>query len=138
VPAGLHGVQVLHRSRPGAGGEPTRTLAASNAVPLLVRPIVTVQAVTTADITLSVSPPLFGGQRATVTLQTMPGQSGTVPNVFLQLAPVPRDALPQATVVLPRHGIPNGTWLLRVQVDSVDSQPELVGDVYGAPALTLT
>ena len=138
VPAGLHGVQVLHRSRPGPGGEPERTLAASNAVPLLVRPTVAVQEVTAAEVTLAVAPPLFPGQRATVTLQRMPGQPDPVRNVSIQLAPVPRNAVPQATVALPRAGIPDGTWLLRLQVDGVDSQPELAGDTYGAPALALT
>lgn len=138
VPAGLHGVQVLHRSQPAADGAPARTVAASNALPLLVRPTIAVQAVTPDDITLAVRPPLFPGQRATVTLQTMPGLPDPVRNLSLQLAPVPRDAAPQATVVLPRRDVPDGTWLLRLQVDGVDSQPELVGDTYGAPALTLT
>ena len=137
VPAGLHGVGVLHRSRPGPGGEPARTVATSNTEPLLVRPTVAVQAVTPAEVTLAVHPPLFPGQRATVTLQTMPGQPGPVRHVSLPLTPLPRDAAPQATVVLPRAGIPDGTWLLRLQVDGVDSQPELVGETYGAPELTL-
>jgi hypothetical protein len=137
VPAGLNSVQVLHRSRPDVGGKPARTLAASNVVPLLVRPIITEQAVTSADITLTVQPPLFPGQRATVTLQTMPGQTGPLRTVSLELAPVPRGAAPQASVVMKRQDIPNGTWLLRLQVDGVDSPLELVGDTYGAPTLTL-
>jgi hypothetical protein len=137
VPAGLHAVQVLHRSRPGPGGEPARTVAASNALPLLVRPTVTVQAVTTTEVTLSVHPPLFPGQRGIVTLQSLPGQPEPVRTVSVDLAPVPRGAAPQATVVLAHAGIPDGAWLLRIQVDGADSPAELVGDTYGAPALTL-
>jgi len=94
--------------------------------------------VTPGDITLDMRPPLFPGQRATVTLQAMPGQPDPGPTISLQLVPVARGAPPQATVVLPRPGIPDGTWLLRLQVDGVDSQPELVGETYGAPALVLT
>ena len=74
VSAGLHGVQVLHRARPDVA--PARTVAASNALPLLVRPTVTVDAVTPADFTLALQPPLAAGQRASVTLTTMPGQPG--------------------------------------------------------------
>jgi hypothetical protein len=40
-------------------------------------------------------------------------------------------------VVLPRSDVPDGSWLLSLQVDGAQSVPELVGDTYGAPALTL-
>jgi len=137
VPAGLHGLQVLHRSSPGPGGEPARTVAASNALPLLVRPTVTVQGATATEVTLAVHPPLFPAQRATITLQTVPGQPGPVRTVSVDLVPVPRGAAPQDTMVLARTRVPDGTWLLRLQVDCADSLPELVGDTYGAPELTL-
>lgn len=133
VAAGLYGARVLHRSVPGVA--PARTLAASNALPLLVRPTVTVGAVTPAQFTVTLQPPLAAGQRATVTLTTMPGQPGPPQTVTVRLAPA---TVPQPTLTILRSGIPDGTWLVRVQVDGVDSQPELVGETYGAPALALT
>ncbi|MGE2722348.1 DUF4255 domain-containing protein [Mycolicibacterium celeriflavum] len=133
VAAGLHGAQVLHRSVPGVA--PARTLAASNAVPLLVRPTVTVGAVTPAEFSLTLNPPLAIGQRVSVTLTTLPGQPGPSQAVTVQLAPA---AVAQPTLTIARGGIPNGTWLVRVQVDGVDSHPELVGDTYAEPALALT
>jgi hypothetical protein len=137
VPAGLHSVQVVHRSRPGAAGEPARTVAASNVLPVLLRPEVTVGPVTAAEATLTVSPPLFAGQRATVLLQPVPGGPGPAQTVAVRLAPVPRDSAPQPTVVLDRAAVPDGSWLVRVQVDGAESLLELAGDTYGRPALVL-
>ena len=44
----------------------------------------------------------------------------------------------QPSITLARSGIPDGTWLVTVQVDGVDSQPDVVGETYGEPALALT
>ena len=137
VPAGLHRLQVIHRRPAVAGGEPARALATSNAVPVLVRPDVSVQSTGPAEVTLAVDPPLFAGQRATVTLQSLPGTAGPARTVSIDLLPVLAGSPAQSAVVLPRSDIPDGSWLLSLQVDGAQSVPELVGDTYGAPALTL-
>jgi hypothetical protein len=116
---------------------PERTLAATNALPVLVRPTVTVGAVSATEIRLTVAPPLFPGQRATVVLQTPPGTE-PARTVSVQLAPLPHDAAAQPTVVLDRPAVPDGTWLVRIQVDGADSRLELVGETYGAPELVLS
>jgi hypothetical protein len=146
VPAGLHAVQVQHRSAAGGpGGPPERVVAVSNAVPVQVHPTVTVGAVTPGPggtVTLEIAPPLFPGQRALVQLGRLdPPPPPPAPDVarylVVDLAPVPRDGTPQGTVSIPRAEIPDGHWLVRVQVDGIESVPTLVGDVYGAPALVL-
>lgn len=148
VPAGVHAVQVQLRSVDGGpGGPPERVVATSNAVPVLVHPTVAVGAVTTGPggtITLQLDPPLFPGQRATVELARLdapppppPPAPDVVRHLTVDLAPVPRDGSPQPTATIPRDDVPDGRWLVRVQVDGVESIPELVGDVYAAPALVL-
>jgi hypothetical protein len=134
VSAGLHALHVLHTSAAGPGGvPPARTVASSNTLPLLVRPQVTVAGATASEVTLTVAPPLQEGQRASVVLGRLDGAGE---RAFV-LPPVAADEAPLDTLVLPRAEIPDGRWLVRVQVDGIESLPELVGEVYGAPELTL-
>jgi hypothetical protein len=139
VPAGMHAVQVTHVEPAGPGGIPAaRTIAASNALPLLLRPAVTVTGTTADEVTLTMSPPLVAGQRASIMLDRLPGGAPADPTeVSITLPPVPTTSAPQTAVTLPRVDVPDGTWLVRLRVDGVDSLPELVGETYGAPALTL-
>lgn len=139
VPAGLHGLSVRHRSIAGpAGSPPSRVTAMSNAVPLLVRPTVSVGAVDPTTVTLSVVPSLQAGQRVSVVLGRISGGGPDDPaDVTLVMPPVSAVAAPQTSVVVPRADIPDGTWLVRVQVDGVESLPGIVGETYGSPSLTL-
>jgi hypothetical protein len=112
--------------------------ATSNAVPLLVRPTVSVAAVDATTVTFSVTPPLRGGQRVSVVLGRLSGGSADDPvDVTLVVPPVSAAEAPQPSVVVPRGDIPDGTWLVRVQVDGVESLPGIIGEVYGSPSLTL-
>ncbi|HET6856787.1 MAG TPA: DUF4255 domain-containing protein [Streptomyces sp.] len=124
VPAGVHTARIEHHAADG------RPLACSNAVPVLVRPSVTVGRVA-ASVALTVDPPLRAGQRVTVLLSSLADGAA----LSITLAPV--TAASQRELSLRRSDIPDGHWLVRVQVDGVDSLPELVGDRYAAPALTL-
>lgn len=136
VPAGLHGVRVAHVT-PAAGGAPARVTAGSNALPLLVRPTASVVD-GPPDIVLGVDPPLMPRQRATVLLTRLaPGPAGEPDALAIRLAPLAPDAAPQDRLPLAAGDVPSGDWLVRVQVDGVDSLPDLVGEVYGAPALTV-
>jgi hypothetical protein len=139
VPAGLHALQVVHRTPAGPGGEPpSRIAATSNAVPLLVRPSVEVTNVSATEITLTISPPLQAGQRLTVMLARLEdGAPGEPDAVTLAQPPVTPEEAPQATALIAREDVPDGRWLVRVQVDGADSLPELMGETYDEPAVVL-
>ena len=137
VPAGVHALHVVHRSAPGPGGAPpSRVTARSNAVPVLVRPDVSAIGVTPSELRLTISPPLFAGQRATVTLTPLGGANDPAPLSFT-LAPVPASGEPSPSVVLDREPIADGDWLVRLLVDGADSLPHLDGETYGEPLLRL-
>lgn len=132
VPSGVHPLRVVHRSVPGPGGSPPeRVLAASNVVPVLVRPEITVSGPDAGVVTLAVRPPLRAGQRAVVTLDRLSGDPDSLSFVL------PPGTSTQATVALDAAEIGSGTWLVRIGVDGAESLPELVDDSYGAPAVTV-
>jgi hypothetical protein len=139
VPAGLHALQVVHRTPPGPGGvPPARVAASSNVAPVLVRPSVEVTNVSATDITLTISPPLQAGQRLTVMLGRLEPDGPDEPDaVTLAQPPVAAEDAPQATAQIARADVPDGRWLVRVQVDGADSLPELVGETYDEPAVVL-
>jgi len=136
VPAGLHAVSIRHRAAAGpAGSPPSRITATSNAVPLLLRPEVSAVSTGASTVTLTLAPPLQAGQRVGVQLSRLDDAGSDAPGVVsLVLPPV---TAPSASVPFPRGDVPPGTWLVRVQVDGVDNLPGLIGEMYGAPTLTL-
>ncbi len=136
VPAGLHSVQVLHlapEDEPGVG-PPIRPDGASNALPATVRPTVTRAVPEGTDILVELTPPLFAGQRATVRFSRSTGDPDTVTVV---LPPGALGSPPQPALRVPHCGVPPGTWLVRVQVDGVESLPEPVAQAVGRPAVPL-
>ncbi|MBI4943362.1 MAG: DUF4255 domain-containing protein [Actinobacteria bacterium] len=137
VPAGLHAMAVRHRSLAGpAGTPPARVTATSNSVPLLVRPTVAVGTVDATSATLTVTPPLRAGQKVSVLLTRLDDAGPTATNqLTLVLPPVSSAQAPLPTVTLPRADLLSGTWLVRIQVDGVQSLPGLVGESYGTPNL---
>lgn len=136
VPAGVHALQVVHSSPAGPGGAPpARVVARSNRAPVLVRPRIEVDSVTPTLVNLSVTPPLYPGQRATVTLAQMSDDDPAVLSFPLEV--VAPESAPAATVVLQRDDVPDGDWLVRIGVDGADSLPELDGEVYTRPRLSL-
>ncbi|MDP5181575.1 DUF4255 domain-containing protein [Blastococcus sp. BMG 814] len=145
VPAGLHAVRVVH-IRPGADGEPARIVATSTVRPLLVRPAVTVEAAGSETV-LVLDPPVAPGQQVTVGLTRLvsgppdePDEDEREPEddeVTVRLPRVGPDAGPRARMTLPPAELRAGEWLVRVAVDGVESLPELVGDTYRAPLLTV-
>lgn len=138
VPAGVQAIQVVHRSRPGADGSPSRVVAASNAAPVLVRPDLVVSGPVGGAVTLELSPPLRSGQRASVSLGRLSGGGAGEPDTLsFAVAPVSPGAPARATITLDAADIAAGSWLVRIEVDGAESLPELVGDVYGAPEVTV-
>jgi hypothetical protein len=89
VPAGVQALSVVHRSGAGSGGQPpSRVVARSAAVPVLVRPWLSAGAVVAGKAHFAMSPPLFPGQRATLTLSGLGEPPDRGPVVFA-LDPVP-------------------------------------------------
>jgi len=132
VPAGVHAVSVVHRSAAGPGGQPARVVARSAAVPVLVRPQLSAVGVSGGSARFTVSPPLFPGQRATLTL------SGPGGPVAFALDPVAPGAAPAGAVVVDVTGVGAGEWLARIEVDGAQSLPGLdAGGVYAAPAVSV-
>ena len=123
VPAGLHAVQVLHRARPEPGAAPSRVVAASASLPLTVRPQVAVAAVHPDVVDVTVTPAVRAGQRATLTLARRAGEPGSEALTVSLPAPASGEP-PQDTFAVPRAALANGTWLLRIDVDGVESLPE--------------
>ncbi|MFJ8579379.1 Pvc16 family protein [Micromonospora sp. NPDC093277] len=133
VPAGVHGLQVIHRT-PAGPTTPARVLARSNAVPVLVRPTVSVDTVTADTVTLAVAPPLQARQQASVTLSRLDGFPAML--AFPLQAPTPGQPA-AATVDLDRRDVPDGTWLIRLSIDGAESLPALDDDTYTSPSLVL-
>lgn len=135
VPAGLHPVQVLHLTAqpPGDG---SRVASASNALPATVRPAVTRALSGDAGVLIDLTPPLFPGQQATLLFSRPPGVGGTGPGaVTVVLPPKAPGSPPQSSLRVPPGEVPSGVWLVRVQVDGVDSLPEPVDQPHASPAV---
>ncbi|WP_406224116.1 DUF4255 domain-containing protein [Streptomyces canus] len=139
VPAGLHPVQVLHLTAEEPGdGPPPRVAGASNALPVTVRPTVTRAVSGDTGILLGLTPPLFAGQHATLLFSRPPGTSGAGPGtVTVVLPPKAPGTPPQPSLRVPPGEVPSGAWLVRVQVDGVDSLPEPVDQSHSSPAVPL-
>lgn len=139
VPAGVHGVDVRHRSVPGpAGSPPPRSTAASNRVPVVVHPTVSIGAIDPATVTLPVTPALQPGQEVSVLLTRLVAADPDDPNeLTVLLPPLTAGSAAVHAITLRRADLALGTWLVRVQVDGVQSVPGLVDGVYATPALTL-
>ncbi len=134
VAAGIHGVRVEHvRPSPGPGGPPERIVGVSAAQPLTVYPTVAVEDVTADDVVLRLHPPLTPAQRALVRLDPTAGG----PPLSLGVDPVPADGAPRPTLTLDRSGLPDGDYLVRVEVDGIASIPDRTGDLYTGPLLEL-
>jgi hypothetical protein len=140
VPAGMHAVQVLHLAPSVVPGPPPspRVIAASNSLPVVVRPTVVGVTAEPTGIVLALAPPLFSGQHATVSLLSLDGDAEDARDeLSFALPPIGPDGPPQPSVTVPRGAVPDGRWLVRVRVDGVDSLPEQADGTYQSPAITL-
>jgi hypothetical protein len=138
VPAGLHMVSVRHASTPGADGSPARVVAVSNGVPLVVRPSVTSVTSTEHTVTIGVNPSVRAGQdvRLLLTRLVPAGPNDTQERTFA-FSLLSAQSPPVAVLTVPRSELLPGAWLVRLQVDGVQSKPEMMDDVYAAPVLEL-
>jgi hypothetical protein len=141
VPAGVHALSVVHRSPGGAAGRagaaPSRVVARSAAVPVLVRPRLSAVGVSGGRAQFTVSPPLFAGQRATLTLTGLGDPPGRGPVAFA-LDAVPPGSAPSGAVVVDAGGLAAGDWLARIEVDGAQSLPGTDGaGLYAVPAVSV-
>lgn len=132
VPAGVHAVQAVQQRTAGPGGP--RVVGRSDALPVVVRPRVTVTVPDTdpATVHVTVAPPVRPGQDAVVILDRL---DEGVPHA-LQF-PLPRGDTAQTQVDLRRQDVPDGRWRVQIRVDGVDSVPTLIEDTYLGPELVL-
>ena len=139
VPAGLLAASVVHRARAGPPlSPPPRTLARSNVLPVLVRPVVGARSSTATVIRIGVSPAIRAGQRCEVDLARRVPVDGAVNRVAVQLAPPPPGTPPSSTIELDRAKVPDGDWLVRLVVDGAESIPTRSADVFDGPVLSLS
>ena len=126
LPAGVHGVQVVHEvllgDPPVAHGG-----AGSNVAIFVLRPAVVGQDPTRADdgrvtVPLTITPPVGRTQRLAVVLEQRPRPSPPIEATDVAVIVPVRDAAePTTTFAIDAGPLPAGRYLLRVQVDGADS-----------------
>jgi hypothetical protein len=129
VRAGIRSVQVLH---PRLVGTPAvqRSGAESNAAPVLVRPVIDGPVIAaagavagTVDVSVPVTPAVGREQRVVLLLNEHRPPSDRPGRAYAFTAPLPAPDAPTdtGTVRMPVHGVPAGTYLVRIQVDGAQS-----------------
>lgn len=137
VPAGAAGIAVVHQALP-APPQPTRVLARSNVLPVLIRPVISSATSSSATITVHFQPGLRSGQRAELDFTRREPVPDAPNAVRIQLGTPARGDPPSTSADVPRASVPNGEWLLRMIVDGADSLLTASADVFDQPLLTLT
>lgn len=139
VTSGLHGIRIVHLTPADPlTGSPERVRAESSVLPWLVRPSVGALSIVGPTVRIPVIPAIRERQRAAVTFGNLAGgQPGDPAVVGATFAPLAPGAAPVNQLEVPTSRIPAGTWLVRVEVDGVVSQPTMSADTYDTPAVTL-
>ena len=138
VPAGVQSVQVVHRERAGPpGSPPPRTLARSNALPVVVHPgIATMAPPSPNEFAVSVHPPIVSGQRAEMQLTRLVAVDGGINTLTIEVPAPAQGAPPADKVTVSRNGIPTGDWIVRLVVDGVESLPTTTAGSWSGPLLS--
>jgi hypothetical protein len=156
APAGITGVQVIHRMAMGEPPVPHRG-AGSNLAAFVLRPRIESVSVAnaegsgdeprSADVTLTINPPLGESQRLVLLLDGLPLPIASPPEPVeplpaysfeAPLSSIPSPPVPADTIVIPIRGVVAGSYLVRVQVDGAESPLETNADgLYASPQLTI-
>jgi hypothetical protein len=139
--AGVQSLQVLQPIPMGTPAVPHRGVE-SNAAPFVLRPSIvgataapnansTIQAKIT-DVTLTLTPDVGAGQRALLILNSMPGN----PAAGFVSVPITAPAAGNQ-ITIPIHGVPTGTWLVRVQIAGAESPLAITAGVFSGPTVTV-
>ncbi|HET6974139.1 MAG TPA: DUF4255 domain-containing protein, partial [Pyrinomonadaceae bacterium] len=159
TPAGVSGVQVIHRTLLGSPPVPHRGVE-SNVAAFVLQPRIQNIAIAnpqssgslrSADINLTVNPAIGDTQRVVMFLNefipvTSPPSSGDeVPNSYSFVAPTRRPLSPPTSppgpsvnITIPIKGVKAGSYLVRIQVDGAESPLGVnAAGQYVSPLLTL-
>lgn len=136
--AGIITVQVVHLLDLGESG--LRRGFESNILPFVLRPrIVSVElpddmAAGRAEVRLTVDPPIAPSQRVTLLLNQQNSENPAAYSALLD-----KRETDQRQIVFPLIGIKPGRYLVRIQVDGAESQPEVdASNLYsGKPAVSI-
>jgi len=112
--AGVVSVQIVQQT---AAGSPSalRISAESNAVAFVLRPTISLTAVSADAVTIGVTPAVVAGQRATLVLNTT---DAAAPAAFaFDIVPTAQTA----TLAFSITGVPAGSYIMRLQVDGAQS-----------------
>lgn len=131
---GVQAVAIEHSvSLPGAAGDGFRPAGTSNAVAVMVRPVIGAASSSagpgsTRNVRLTVSPVPSADQSAELRLES------TTSDVRVSSRAFTIDA---GDMVVNFPSLPGGTWDLRLVVDGAANLPPMVGGVYSGPTLTV-
>lgn len=143
--AGPVAVRLLYRVEMEPGeAESARYAWASNSMLVSVHPVVDSSSFEDDPedgpvVSVDISPPVANGQRVSLLLNEFEASGPVPPRAYMMPASSLSDADdPVATLVFPVGGVVDGTYLLRVQIDGVDSLLETGGDEkYNNPRITI-
>jgi len=125
LPAGIHGVQVVHNLLLGRPPAPHRAVG-SEVLPFVLRPTITRLEVANGKLTITVIPPIGKGQRTSALLNELdPPADRAARALSLDLParkpPAPGAADADTKVTFDLAGIEPGRYLVRLQVDDAES-----------------
>ena len=138
--AGLKGLQILQKMQMGTPQQPHRGFE-SNVAPFVLRPTITSppSAVAApnppggANVTLNLSPNIGVGQRAVLLLNTLPAAPTAAGYTSLPTV----SSADSAQITINIHGVPAGTYLVRVQIDGAQSLLTTAGNLFTNPTVTI-
>jgi hypothetical protein len=133
LPAGLHGVQVVHRARNDSAFE-----AASSVLPFVLSPEIRVE-LAGAAVRVTFTSAVTQTQRVYLLLNELPTSEGAPRRAFTFKAPAREDPLPVKTLEFKLPDVPAGQYLVRAQVDGAESQLTFdeTAARYSGPLLTI-
>jgi hypothetical protein len=132
--AGVHGVQVVHRSLV----TPSPLDVASGVAPFVLHPTVQAQQVG-ATVRATIAPAVGRTQQVTLLLNESPAPSGRAARSYAFQAPTRELAAPATVIDVPVTGVAAGTYLVRIRVDGAESPlgyDEATGR-YAQPVVTI-
>jgi hypothetical protein len=137
VHAGVQGLQVIQKKNMGSPETLHRSFE-SNVAPFVLRPTISTPPTAIAaagggtDVTLTLTPNIGIGQRAVLILSSLPGAS---PLAFVSLPIV--SAVDAAQVTINIKGVPQATYLVRVQIDGAESRLQTAAGVFSDPKVDM-
>jgi hypothetical protein len=137
VHAGVQGLQVIQKKKMGTPETVHRGFE-SNVAPFILRPTISVPPTAVAaagggaDVTLTLTPNIGVGQRAVLILSSLPAAP---PVAFVSLPVV--SAVDASQITINITGVPQATYLVRVQIDGAESRLDTAAGVFSRPTVDM-